>query len=433
MTPIQYSLPIQQSPTPRPPVWTVGKITRYIQDLLEEDPQLQDVWVSGEISNLSRAASGHLYFTLKDAEAAITCVMWRGDAERLTWQPEHGAAAEAHGRISVYLPRGSYQLYVDALHPAGLGDLHARFEQLRERLKAEGLFDVERKRPLPPFPHGVGIVTSPQAAALRDVLNVLRRRYPLVKVVLAPALVQGDQAPPRIVAALQALDSRDDVDLVLVVRGGGSLEELWAFNEERVARAIAACRHPVVSGIGHETDFTIADFVADLRAPTPSAAAELAVPDQAELRPRIGTCVDQLAGNMARRLSQARLALEQYQKALQRLSPRARVDTSRQRVDELTRRASRTLSHSLALHRAGLAGFQARLAALSPLATLERGYAIVRRADSGAIVRSANQVRAGDALEIRVHDGEFGAEVRGRESSTAKKGANQEPKGGAHE
>ena len=432
MTPIQYSLPNlhspgsnRQTPTFGPRIWTVGKLTRYIQALLEGDLQLQDVWVSGEISNLSQAASGHLYFTLKDAEAAIGCVMWRADAERLTWQPEHGAAAQAHGRISVYLPRGGYQLYVDLLRPAGLGDLHARFEQLRERLKAEGLFDAERKRPVPPFPRVVGVVTSPQAAALRDVLNVLRRRYPLIQVVLAPSLVQGDQAPPQIVAALQGLDARDDVDLILLVRGGGSLEELWAFNDERVARAIVACRHPVVSGVGHETDFTIADFVADLRAPTPSAAAELAVPDQAELQQRIGVWVDRLAGNMDRRLHQMRQALEQQQKGLQRLSPRAQVDTYRQRVDELTRRASRALSHSLVLRRSALTGLRARLVALSPLATLERGYAIVRRADSGVVVRSVTQVRAGDLLDIRVHDGEFGAAAGGKGSSESKDGAHE--------
>ena len=337
--------------------------------------------------------------------------MWRAAADRLTWRPEHGAAALARGRISVYLPRGSYQLYVDELHPAGWGDLHLRFEQLRDRLKAEGLFDPERKQPLPSFPRVLGVVTSPQAAALRDVLNVLSRRYPLAQVLLAPSLVQGDQAPPQIVAALQALDTRDDVDVVLLVRGGGSLEELWAFNDEGVARAIAACRHPVVSGVGHETDFTIADFVADLRAPTPSAAAELAVPDQAELRQQIGGWVDRLAANLESRLGQMRQALDGQQRTLQRLSPQARVNTLRQQVDDLTRRASRALAHRLDMSRSGLAGLEARLAALSPLATLERGYAIVHRTETNELVRSVAQVGRGDALSIRVQDGEFGAVV----------------------
>lgn len=414
MTPAQYALPNFQEPRPGSAVWTVSELTLYMKDLLELDPELRDVRLRGEISNLTRASSGHLYFTLKDAEASISCVMWRSAASRLTWQPEHGAAAVARGRISVYAPRGSYQLYVDELHPAGWGDLHARFEELRDRLKAEGLFNAERKQPLPEYPQVLGIVTSPQAAALRDVLNVLGRRYPLAQVLLAPTLVQGDQAPPQIVAALQALDARDDVDLILLVRGGGSLEELWAFNDERVARAIAACRHPVVSGVGHETDFTVADFVADLRAPTPSAAAELAVPDQADLRQRIGGWADQVTENMERRLDQMRQALEGYQRMLQRLSPQARVDTHRQQVDDVTRRAGRALAYSLDLRRSALAGLEARLAALGPLATLERGYAIVRREDTGDVVRSADQVSVGDALVIRVQDGEFGAVTRNK-------------------
>jgi exodeoxyribonuclease VII large subunit len=404
-----------QLPNFEPQIWTVGDLTHYIQDLLEGDPELQDVRLRGEISNLTRAASGHLYFTLKDAEAAIGCVMWRSAAGRLAWQPEHGAAAVARGRISVYPPRGNYQLVVDDLQPAGLGDLHARFEALRDQLKAEGLFDAERKKPLPQFPRLLGVVTSPQAAALRDVLNVLRRRYPLASVLLAPTLVQGDQAPPQIVAALQAIDARDDVDLVLLVRGGGSLEELWAFNDERVARAIAACRHPVVSGVGHETDFTIADFVADLRAPTPSAAAELAVPDQAELRQYIGAWAEQLEGSIERRLFQMRQALEQQQRALQRLSPRAQIESYRQQVDDLSRRVVQALAHGQALRRSGLAGLGARLAALSPQATLARGYAIVRQTGTGAVVRSVGQVRAGDDLAVRVQDGEFEAVVAGSE------------------
>jgi exodeoxyribonuclease VII large subunit len=338
--------------------------------------------------------------------------MWRSAATRLTWTPEQGAAALAHGYISVYPARGSYQLYVDQLRPAGLGDLHARFEELRDRLREEGLFEPERKRSLPQFPRGVGIATSPQAAALRDVLNVLRRRYPLASVWLAPTLVQGDAAPPQIVSALRALDARDDLDLILLVRGGGSLEELWAFNDERVARAIAACRHPVISGVGHETDFTIADFVADLRAPTPTAAAELAVPDRGELKQRIEAWSARLEGIMAWRLQTGHQNLEQLRRALRRLSPRARVDTHRQQVDDWTRRAQQSLRHSLTLRRSKLDGLQARLFALSPMSTLERGYAVVRRSDTGAVVRTVDQVSDGDALRVQVQDGEFGAVTR---------------------
>jgi len=415
MTAAQLSLPLDDEGWGREEhfgPWTVGALTQYIKELLEFDDLLEDVWLRGEVSNFARAASGHLYFTLKDSEATLSCVMWRSAAARLTWQPEQGTAVLAHGRISVYAPRGNYQLLVDELHPLGLGDLHARFEQLRAQLRAEGLFDAERKRPLPPFPHLIGVVTSAQAAALRDVLNVLRRRYPLVRVLLSPTLVQGEQAPPQIVAALQRLDARDDVDLILLVRGGGSLEELWAFNDERVARAIAACQHPVVTGVGHETDFTIADFVADLRAPTPSAAAELAVPDQAEMRGWLAEQGGRLQGGIGRRLDEARQAVAQSEALLRRFSPRTQLDAQRQYVDDLSRRAGRAMSHRLALDRAALGGLEARLAALSPAATLERGYAIVRRADTGLVVCRVDQVQPGDGLVIRVRDGEFGAVTR---------------------
>jgi len=409
------SIKFPQLPVPQTGAWTVSSLTHYIKQQLESDGLLQDVWLTGEISNLSRAASGHLYFTLKDAGAALSCVMWRSDAGRLTEQPAQGDAVLAHGRVSVYAARGVYQLYADELRPAGLGDLHARFERLRAQLRAEGLFDAERKRPLPEFPRVLGIVTSPQAAALRDVLNVLGRRYPLVRVLLAPSLVQGDQAPAQIVAALQTLDRRADVDVILLVRGGGSLEELWAFNDERVARTVAACRHPVVSGVGHETDSTIADFVADLRASTPSAAAELVVPDRLDLQQRIQGSLFRLQGNLEQRLGRARQALKQQERVLLRLSPQGRVDAYRQQVDDLTRRARRAATHTLALRRSACMGFQARLEALNPLATLERGYAIVRQEATNTVVRSVEQVRAGEALIIRVHDGEFGALARNKE------------------
>jgi exodeoxyribonuclease VII large subunit len=356
--------------------------------------------------------SGHLYFTLKDADASISCVMWRSAVGRLTWKPEQGDSVLAHGHISVYAVRGNYQLYVDQLQPAGRGDLHTQFEQLRDQLRAEGLFDDEHKRPLPEFPRLLGIVTSPQAAALQDVLNVLRRRYPLAQVLLVPTLVQGDQAPPQIVAALEALDARDDIDAILLVRGGGSLEDLWAFNDERVARAIAACRYPVISGVGHETDFTIADFVADQRAPTPSAAAELAVPDQDELRQMVLAGTVRLEKNMGQRLAQARQALEQQERALSRLWPKTHIDAQRQQVDDLTHRANRALRSVLALRHSSLAGLHARLGSLSPLATLERGYAVVQIQDTGLVIRSVDQVSGGEELSIRVQDGEFEAVTR---------------------
>jgi exodeoxyribonuclease VII large subunit len=391
-----------------PKTWTVSELSGYVQRLLEDDPPLQDLWLTGEVSNFNRSANGHVYFTLKDAGANLSCVMWQNVARRLDWQPALGDAALAHGYVSIYSQRAAVQLYVDQLLRAGRGDLHARFEELREKLKAEGLFDREPK-PLPTFPRVLGIVTSPQAAALRDVIQILQRRYPLVQVLLAPTQVQGEQAPPQIVAALQALDVRDDVEVILLVRGGGSLEELWAFNDERVARAVAACRHPVVCGVGHETDFTISDFVADLRAPTPSAAAELATPDQAEVRQRLKGWQDQIQRSLKQHTAEAGQALARQERNLARVSPQARIDAGRQQADELVARAGRSLSHTLALWQAGLSGLEARLEALSPLATLERGYAVVQRGDSGMVVASVDQVTPGDVLTIRVRDGEFGA------------------------
>jgi exodeoxyribonuclease VII large subunit len=396
-------------------IWTVSQLTNHVRDLLESHLPFQALWLTGEISNVSHSSAGHLYFTLKDGRAALSCVMWRSTVASLGWQPQQGDAALAHGHISVYPARGCYQLYVDQLRPAGRGDLHAQYEALRDRLKVEGLFEAARKRPCPPFPKVVGIATSPQAAALRDVLHVLRRRYPLVQVLLAPTLVQGAQAPSQIVEALRTLNARDEVGVILIVRGGGSLEELWAFNDESVARAIAASRCPVITGVGHETDFTIADFVADLRAPTPSAAAEMAVPDQLELRQRLSEHVGRLRGSLERRLAAAAQALAQQQRALRHASPRGSVNTYRQRADELVRRAERALNHRLDLHRSALGGRQARLLALSPRATLERGYAIVRRREPTAVVRSVAQVHSGDEIVIQVQDGEFGAVV-GRET-----------------
>lgn len=396
-----------------PHVWSVGDLTRHIRNLLEADPPLQNIWLRGEISNLTLASSGHLYFVLKDASAALKCVMWRSGVELLAWRPEQGTQVLARGRVSVYAQGGVYQFYVEELHPAGLGDLHARFEELRERLREEGLFRPERKRPLPAFPRLLGVVTSPQAAALADVLHALRRRYPLAKVLLAPTLVQGDLAPAQIVAALQALSDRDDVEAILLVRGGGSLEELWAFNDERVARAIVACRHPVVSGVGHDTDLTIADLAADVRASTPTAAAEMAVPDQAELRRRIRAHAGRLEAHVLRRLAEARQGLERPRRSLGRLSPQVQIEAGRQRLDELLRRAAQATLHRLALQRAALQRAQAQMVALSPLATLERGYAIVRREDTGGVVRSIGQVRPGDGLRIQVQDGELTAVTKG--------------------
>ena len=273
---------------------SVSEVTAQIRTLLEQEPAFQNLYIQGEVSNFSRASSGHIYFTLKDDSAQLGCVIWRSAAYRLDYTPRSGDQVVAHGYIGVYERGGRYQFYVDRVQPAGRGALYEEFERLKRQLEAEGLFDTVCKRPLPTFPRRIGVVTSPTTAALRDVLNVLRRRYPLAEVLLAPTLVQGETAPPGIVAALAALNAREDVDVILVVRGGGSIEDLWAFNDERVARAIAGSRLPVVSGVGHETDFTLADFAADVRAPTPSAAAEVVSVDLAEVRAAIAQTVNRL-------------------------------------------------------------------------------------------------------------------------------------------
>jgi exodeoxyribonuclease VII large subunit len=392
-------------------IYRVSQITAYIKELFDSDYALQDLWLEGEVSNYSRAASGHVYFTLKDEEAQIRCVMWRSQAERQAYLPQNGEAIIAHGRISVYEAGGQYQLYVDDIQPAGAGLLYLQFEALKERLAAEGLFDVERKRPLPPFPRRLGLVTSPTAAALRDVVNVLKRRYPLVEVVLSPTLVQGDEAPSQIVAAIEALNQHTDVDAIIVARGGGSLEDLWAFNDERVARAIYASQIPVVTGVGHETDFTIADFVADVRAPTPSAAAEVAVPDRQELRGVVESWRGRLAQLMRGRIEEGRRALQYREQILRRFSPQAQIDSYRQRTDDLMHSALAGLRHRLALARERLRTLDSQLQTLSPLATLERGYAIARHLGTGKVVRSVAQVVAGDRLEVRVSDGQFESTV----------------------
>ncbi|MEL7236277.1 MAG: exodeoxyribonuclease VII large subunit, partial [Chloroflexota bacterium] len=262
-----------------PEIYPIAEITAHIRYLLETDTVLQDVWVQGEVSNMKRAASGHWYFTLKDSASQLRCVMWRSDASRQLVVPENGDSIIVHGRVSVYDQRGDYQLYADFIRAAGVGDLYAQFEQLKMKLDAEGLFAAEHKKPLPVFPLRIGVVTSPDAAGYQDVLDVLRRRFPLADVTLSPTLVQGAEAPPLIADAIHRLDASGKVDVILVVRGGGSIEDLWAFNDEQVARAAFEAVTPLVSGVGHETDFTIIDFVADQRAPTPSAAAELVSPD----------------------------------------------------------------------------------------------------------------------------------------------------------
>ncbi len=396
---------------------TVTEATARVKARLESDPALADARISGEISNLVRPASGHIYFTLKDAGAQMKCVMWRSAAARLrAYVPKSGDAVIARGKVSVYERDGAYQLYVENLAPSGVGDLYAEFERLKQKLSDEGLFDAARKRELPEFPRVLGVVTSPTAAAFQDIQNVLRRRFPLIEVILAPTLVQGAEAPFQIVRAIERLNLSGLCDVILVARGGGSLEELWAFNDERVARAIAASDTPVVSGVGHEIDFTLADFAADVRAPTPSAAAELITPDGDALRQEVDALAARSTQILTERLLSERGRLEAVRRALRALSPAAKLTRAREQVRDLGARLSRAMSGQIALDRAALAGAQGKLEAYSPLATLARGYAIVSLESDATVVRAVHQAEAGAALRIRVSDGELGAVSRGAAS-----------------
>ena len=394
------------------PRWTVTDLTRHLRQVLEADSSLQGVWVQGEVSNLSRPSSGHVYFTLKDAGASLRCVIWRNDAARLRFPIQDGLAIEAHGSISIYEVGGQYQLYADALRPLGEGALYQEFLRLKALLEAEGLFDAARKRPIPEFPHRIGIVTSPTGAALRDILNTLLRRLPLAEVILAPAPVQGDEAPRALVGALQALNRIVAPDVILLARGGGSIEDLWAFNDETLVRAIAGSAAPVISGVGHETDFTLADFAADLRAPTPTAAAELSTPiTLLDLKANLVEFERILQERTLERVGRQRDLAASLEERLRFYSPLRRLQTERQRLDDLSRRAIAAPVHRMALSGEKLKGMENRLLALSPNAVLGRGYAVVTKNDR--VVNSKSQVQAGDALRIRVRDGEFDARASG--------------------
>ena len=385
--------------------WTVSRLTFYIRKLLEENETLQDVWVQGEISNLSRPASGHVYFTLKDSSAALKCVMWKTSAARLGIALQEGMEVEVHGRIGIYEVSGQYQLYADQIRPVGEGALYQEFLRLKSILEAEGLFAPERKRPIPLFPRRIGIITSATGAALRDMLNILRRRLPLVEIIFAPSPVQGLEAPPALVHAIQLLGTHLP-DVILLARGGGSIEDLWAFNDERVVRAVALSEVPIICGVGHETDFTLSDFAADLRAPTPTAAAELATQiTLLDLSAALQNYRNRLASSMINLIAEKKTSLSSLIVQLRYTSPERRIQSERQRVDELARRAHSSLGHRLQLQSTHVKGMQKRLAALSPHAVLARGYAVVTRKDDGNVVSRVAQ--ASDEMNVRVSDGEF--------------------------
>ncbi|NPV70873.1 MAG: exodeoxyribonuclease VII large subunit [Firmicutes bacterium] len=399
-------------------VLSVSDLTRYVKKTLDSDPLLQGVLVKGEISNFKKHTSGHLYFTLKDESSQVRCVMFRSSASRLAFLPENGMEVVVAGHVTVYERDGQYQLYAESIQPYGIGAYHIAFEQLKKKLEAEGLFDALRKRPLPLLPRRVGIITSLRGAALRDMVSICKRRFPGIKILVADVLVQGEEAPPRIISALSLMNSVEDVDVIIIGRGGGSVEELWAFNDERLARAIAGSRIPVVSAVGHETDFTIADFVADCRAPTPSAAAELVAPEVREINLRLADRI----GGMARavrkkcRSGRERLALLVERRAFTR--PRDVVDHRRQALDDAVRDLESAIRARLNAASGVLERVAGRLDALSPLSVLKRGYGVVRRAADGVVVSSVRLVEPGDAVWITVSDGGFDAVVKGRDGGT---------------
>ena len=438
----------------RPEILTVSQLNQAVARLLERSFPL--AWISGEISNFTRAASGHWYFTLKDAGAQVRAVMFRGRAQYVDFAPREGDKIEVRATVSLYAPRGDFQLNVETMRRAGVGNLYEAFLQLKAKLAAEGLFEPSRKRELPAFPRTVGIVTSPQAAALRDMITAFRRRAPHVQLVLYPTLVQGDGAAMQIAQAIATASARAECDLLIVGRGGGSLEDLWCFNDERVARAIAACPVPVISGVGHETDFTIADFVADLRAPTPSGAAELVVPDGAawrlgferlglrlaqamrrqlrndgdyltSIRRRLALAhpgqrlrqnaqrLDELEQRLASRIqllfAERRHRLQSMTTRLARMSPVAAVQRLAHRHALLDTRLRRALPQRLDALRQRLSTLARTLDAVSPLATLDRGFALVTRVSDGALLHDATNVRSGDLIDARLARGSIRARV----------------------
>ncbi|REK77338.1 exodeoxyribonuclease VII large subunit [Paenibacillus paeoniae] len=433
-----------------PKVYSIKEINKYIRMKLETDLVLGDVWLRGEISNFTHHSSGHMYFTLKDSDSRLKCVMFASHNVRLPFKPKEGAKVMARGNISVFERDGNYQFYVMAMQPDGIGSLYLAFEQLKGRLESEGLFSNARKRELPPFPKAVGVITSPTGAAVRDIITTIQRRYPFIPVYVYPVLVQGKGAAPAIVDAIDAMNRFGECDVLIVGRGGGSLEELWAFNEETVARAIANSGIPVISAVGHETDFTIADFVADMRAATPTAAAELAVPYIAEIRQqrermnqrliaamnksitgekerlsrirrspfflhprrymldqaqRLDRMQEQLEQRMHKRLSKEDARLSQLQAKLAARHPGEALQQSAKRLATVTRGLEMSVASMLKEHRLRLHGAIGQLDALSPLKVMARGYSLVYDSESGRLIKSVDETKNGDAVQVKLMNG----------------------------
>ena len=391
-------------------VYEVSQVNEYLRQRFEEDEFLSGVFIRGEVSNYKLYPSGHHYFTLKDASSAMRCVMFRGNAFRLRFRPENGMKVIAFGRVSVFPRDGAYQLYCTEMTPDGVGDLHVAFEQLKAKLQAEGLFAQDRKKPLPRFPHRIAIITSAAGAALHDMLRILRKRYPLTEVVLLAVRVQGAEAPPEIAAALRYANRYRVADLVITGRGGGSIEDLWAFNDERVARAIAESEIPVISAVGHEPDFTISDFVADLRAATPSNAAELAVPDQTELRQELAAKQTLLLTLMQKRLKAERQHVAALAGSRSLRDPMNYLNDRRMLTDYLQRRLNAAAQREVSASRERFVRLTAKLDAMSPLKVLGRGYSFARD-ERGSVVRSVHQLALGETLRLEFADGCANAQI----------------------
>ncbi|MBQ8369159.1 MAG: exodeoxyribonuclease VII large subunit [Clostridia bacterium] len=395
-----------KTPEKFPGALTVTQLNEYVKRLIDMTPQLTDVYVKGEISNFkNHYSTGHYYFTLKDEGGQLRSVMFKSAAAKMKFIPEDGMKVTAHGRISSFVRDGTYQLYCDGMEPDGIGALYVAFEQLKRKLESEGLFDPARKKPLPKIPTRVGIITSATGAAIRDMINVCGRRFPYAKLVLYPALVQGPDAPPQLIAGMQYFNYTRSVDVIIIGRGGGSIEDLWAFNDEGLARAVAASRIPVISAVGHETDFTICDFVTDRRAPTPSAAAELAVPDTAELKRKISNIITRESDVIRAMLRLRREKLESLANSRAMTDPGNLIEDKRVLLDHLSDRLRLAEDREIQMKKAEMAAAAGKLNALNPLSVISRGYSAVYR-DDGALVKKIEDVEPGDKVAFKTIGGE---------------------------
>jgi exodeoxyribonuclease VII large subunit len=390
---------------------TVTELTRCIRGVIEAEDLFRDLWVRGEISNLTKHSSGHIYFSLKDEESLIRCVLWSSEAKSVRFELADGMRVLVHGRVSVYEKQGQYQLVLSELMPDGVGDLHLAFEQLKARLQAEGLFDERHKKPMPAYPRKIAVITSSTAAALRDMISIARRRMPSINIVLIPTLMQGADSAAKVADALKTADDMPGIDVIVLGRGGGSIEDLWTFNSEAVVRAVHACRTPVVSAIGHETDYTLSDFAADLRAPTPSAAMELIVPEQNEVMGRIRGLLDAVCSCAETCLAGRRTRLDLLMNSPGLKYPERMLHSRWQTVDLLDGRLRSSFQTVVSQSENRLGEVSARLESLSPLGVLARGYAIVKRTKDGNIVRRASEVSTGDQTETWISDGRLISEV----------------------